>query len=155
MAVQLYDNSYHYRQRDVELLSAIAGHTVTAIDRVTSRELLEVTVRERARQLQNINQSLQREIRDRTNAEKLQAALYKISELTANNSDMAGFYRQVQQILAGLMQADNCYIALLDEDGKKLSFPFYPGPIHPTSAGKTLAQRLHRICVTGWRSPAD
>ncbi len=112
MAVQLYDNSYHYRQRDVELLSAIAGHTVTAIDRVTSRELLEVTVRERTRQLQNINQSLQREIRDRTNAEKLQAALYKISELTANNSDMAGFYRQVQQILAGLMRKRIIVISL-------------------------------------------
>ncbi len=138
MAVQLYDNSYHYRQRDVELLSAIAGHTVTAIDRVTSRELLEVTVRERTRQLQNINQSLQREIRDRTNAEKLQAALYKISELTANNSDMAGFYRQVQQILAGLMQADNCYIALLDEDGKKLSFPFYLDQYTPPAQERPL-----------------
>ena len=125
MAVQLYDQSHHYRQRDVELLSTIAGHTVTAIDRVSSRELLEITVRERTRQLQNTNHSLQREIRERTNAEKLQAALYKISELTANNSDMTEFYRQVHQILSGLMQANNCYIALLDEDGKKLSFPFY------------------------------
>lgn len=138
MVVQLYDNSYHYRQRDVELLSAIAGHTVTAIDRVSSRELLEVTVRERTRQLQNINQSLQREIRERTNAEHLQAALYKISELTANNSEMAEFYRQVHQILAGLMQADNCYIALLDEDGKKLSFPFYLDQFSPPAQERPL-----------------
>ena len=55
MVVQIYDNSYHYQQRDVDLLTAIAGHTVTAIDRVKSRELLEQTVRERTKQLQNIN----------------------------------------------------------------------------------------------------
>ncbi len=138
MVVQLYDDSYHYRQRDVELLSTIAGHTVTAIDRVSSRELLEVTVRERTRQLQNINQSLQREIRERTNAEKLQAALYKISEVTANNSEMAEFYRQVHQILAGLMQADNCYIALLDDEGKKLSFPFYLDQFSPSAQERPL-----------------
>ena len=138
MVIQIYDNSYHYQQRDVDLLTAIAGHTVTAIDRVKSRELLEQTVRERTKQLQNINQSLQREIRERTNAEKLQAALYKISELTATNTDMNGFYREVHQILAGLMQADNCYIALLDETGKKLSFPFYVDQFSPPAQERAL-----------------
>ena len=138
MVVQIYDNSYHYQQRDVDLLTAIAGHTVTAIDRVKSRELLEQTVRERTRQLQNINQSLQREIRERTNAEKLQAALYKISELTATNADMNGFYREVHHILAGLMQVDNCYIALLDETGKKLSFPFFIDQYSPPAQERPL-----------------
>lgn len=138
MVVQIYDNSYHYQQRDVDLLTAIAGHTVTAIDRVKSRELLEQTVRERTRQLQNINHSLQREIRERTNAEQLQAALYKISELTATNADMTGFYREVHQILAGLMQVDNCYIALLDESGKKLSFPFYIDQYSPPAQERPL-----------------
>lgn len=138
MAVQLYDDSYRYQQRDIDLLATIAGHTVTAIDRVRSRELLEFTVRERTRQLQTTNQSLQREIRERINAEKLQAALYEISEVTANNSDMAGFYRQVHRILAGLMPADNCYIALLDEQGKTLRFPFYLDQYAPPAQDRPL-----------------
>ncbi|MCT6698001.1 diguanylate cyclase domain-containing protein [Rheinheimera sp. 4Y26] len=138
MAVQVYDNSYSYQQRDVDLLEAIAGHTVTAIDRVKSRELLELTVRERTKQLQNINQSLQREIRERSNAEKLQAALYKISELTATNADMQGFYREVHKILSGLMKVDNCYIALLDESGKTLSFPFYLDQYSPPAQERPL-----------------
>lgn len=138
MAVQVYDNSYNYQKGDVELLEAIAGHTVTAIDRVKSRELLEQTVKERTKQLQNINQSLQREIRERTNAEKLQAALYKISELTATNADMHGFYLEVHKILSGLMKVDNCYIALLDESGKTLSFPFYLDQYSPPAHERPL-----------------
>ncbi len=138
MAVQVYDNSYNYQKGDVELLEAIAGHTVTAIDRVKSRELLEQTVKERTKQLQNINQSLQREIRERTNAEKLQAALYKISELTATNADMNGFYLEVHKILSGLMKVDNCYIALLDESGKTLSFPFYLDQYSPPAQDRPL-----------------
>lgn len=138
MAVQLYEEGRLYTQHDVDLLTEIAVHTVTAIDRVKSRELLEQTVRERTRQLQNTNQSLQREIRERSNAEKLQAALYKISELTATELDMAAFYRQVHQILSSLMPAENCYIALLDESGKTLSFPFYVDQYCPPATERPL-----------------
>lgn len=125
MSVQLYDTHRDYHEQDVRLLEVIAMHTVTAIDRVKSRELLEQTVRERTHQLQTTNHNLQREIRERQNAEKLQAALYRIAELTASTADMSTFYRHIHQILSELMPADNCYIALLDESGKKLSFPFY------------------------------
>ncbi len=138
MAIQLYEEGRLYTQHDVDLLTEIAVHTVTAIDRVKSRELLEQTVRERTRQLQNTNQSLQREIRERSNAEKLQAALYKISELTATELDMAAFYRQVHQILSSLMPAENCYIALLDESGKTLSFPFYVDQYCPPATERPL-----------------
>lgn len=138
MAVQLYDPHYSYQPQDMQLLEFIAMHTVTAIDRVKSRELLEQTVRERTRQLQSTNQNLQREIRERQNAEKLQAALYKIAELTASSADMSTFYRQIHQVLTGLMPAENCFIALLDESGKKLSFPFYVDQFSPPAAERPL-----------------
>ena len=138
MVAQLYDNTGRYSKKDVQLLQAIAKHTVAALDRVKSRELLEQTVRERTQQLQNINHSLQREIRERVNAEKLQAALYEISELTSTNSDTASFYRQVHQILCNLMPAQNCYIALLDDAGKKLSFPFFVDQFSPPPQERLL-----------------
>jgi GAF domain-containing protein len=149
MVAQLYDNSRDYSQKDLELLRAIAMHTVVALDRVKSRELLEQTVRERTKQLQNTNQSLQREIRERVNAEKLQAALYEISELTSNNSDTASFYRQVHRILCSLMPAENCYIALLDDSGKKLSFPFYVDQFSPPPQERTLRKGFTEY-VTCW-----
>ncbi len=138
MVAQLYDKTRDYVRKDIELLRAIATHTVVALDRVKSRELLEQTVRERTKQLQNTNQSLQREIKERVNAEKLQAALYKISELTASNNDTSSFYRQMHQVLCTLMPAENCYIALLDDSGKTLSFPFYVDQFTPTPQERPL-----------------
>lgn len=138
MVVQIYQDGHTYQQHDVELLTELAVHTVTAIDRVRSRELLEQTVRERTRQLQNINESLQWQIRERSNAEQLQLALYQISELTSTDMEMAAFYRQVHQILSKLMPADNCYIALLDETGKSLSFPFYVDQVYSPSPQRPL-----------------
>ncbi|RVT46807.1 diguanylate cyclase [Rheinheimera sediminis] len=147
MAIQSYDPECHYNQQDLALISNIAIHTVTAIDRVKSRELLEQTVRERTQQLQNINYSLQKEIRDRTNAEQLQSALYKISEMTAKSTDMMSFYHEVYQILAGLMKADNCYIALLNEAGDRLHFPFYLDQYTPTPKERTLQSGLTEYVI--------
>ncbi len=140
MAIQSYNAEQLYSNTDLLLLSSIGGHTITALDRVKSRELLEDTVRQRTRQLEVINQSLQREIKERTSAEQLQAALYKISELTASSRDMQSFYRAVHQVLSGLMHADNCYIALLAHDKTKLTFPFYLDQYSPPARERPLSR---------------
>lgn len=147
MAIQSYDPECHYNQHDLALISSIAVHTVTAIDRVKSRELLEQTVRERTQQLRNTNQSLEKEIRERTNAEQLQSALYKISEMTAKSTDMMSFYHEVHQILSELMKADNCYIALLNEAGDRLHFPFYLDQYTPTPKERALQSGLTEYVI--------
>ena len=147
MAIQSYDPDCHYNQHDLALISNIAIHTVTAIDRVKSRELLEQTVRERTQQLRNTNQSLEKEIRERTNAEQLQSALYKISEMTAKSTDMMSFYHEVHQILSELMKADNCYIALLNEAGDRLHFPFYLDQYTPTPRERALQSGLTEYVI--------
>uniref|UniRef100_A0A486XUA2 Diguanylate cyclase/phosphodiesterase (GGDEF & EAL domains) with PAS/PAC sensor(S) n=1 Tax=Rheinheimera sp. BAL341 TaxID=1708203 RepID=A0A486XUA2_9GAMM len=140
MAIQSYNAEKLYTAVDLALFSSIGGHTITALDRVKSRELLEDTVRQRTRQLQKINSSLQKEIKERTNAEQLQAALYRISELTASSRDMNSFYHAVHQVLSGLMHADNCYIALLDNDKAKLTFPFYLDQYSPPAQERPLSR---------------
>ena len=125
MAIQSYNSHYLYTESDIDLFSSISGHTISALDRVKSRELLEYTVRHRTQELQSTNLSLEKEVQERINAEKLQAALYRISELTASSQDMASFYLAMQQVLAELMPAENCFIALLNKDKSTLSFPFY------------------------------
>lgn len=140
MAIQSYNAGHLYTQADLALFSNIGGHTITALDRVKSRELLEDTVRQRTQQLQSINQSLQKEIKERSSAEQLQVALYRISELTASSSDMNSFYRAVHQVLSGLMQAGNCYIALLNSDKTKLTFPFYIDQHSPPARERPLSR---------------
>ncbi|SNY49281.1 diguanylate cyclase (GGDEF) domain-containing protein [Arsukibacterium tuosuense] len=140
MAIQTYDSDYRYGDEELAMFLSIGGHTVTALDRVKSRELLELTVQERTQQLQLINQSLQKEIKERTNAERLQAALYEISELTASSRDMQSFYKAVHKVLSGLMSADNCYIALLNADQTKLTFPFYLDQYSPPARERPISR---------------
>ncbi|MDX1537207.1 diguanylate cyclase domain-containing protein [Arsukibacterium sp.] len=140
MAIQTYDSDYRYGDEELAMFLSIGGHTVTALDRVKSRELLELTVQERTQQLQLINQSLQKEIKERTNAERLQAALYEISELTASSRDMQSFYKAVHKVLSGLMSADNCYIALLNSDQTKLTFPFYLDQYSPPARERPISR---------------
>lgn len=140
MVIQSYDSSHRYVEADLDLFNSIGGHTVTALDRVRQRELLEETVRKRTQELQDINGSLQKEIRERINAEKLQAALYRISELTASSSDMSSFYSAVHRVLCGLMPAENCYIALLDDKKEKLHFPFYLDAYSPPAKERPLSR---------------
>ncbi len=140
MAIQSYNEQQLYTDSDLDLFCSIGGHTITALDRVKSRELLEETVRQRTQQLQKINTSLQKEIKERTNAEQLQAALYKISELTASSSDMNSFYHAVHKVLSGLMPAENCYIALLDQERAKLTFPFYLDQYSPPARERPLSR---------------
>lgn len=140
MAIQSYNEKQLYTESDLDLFCSIGGHTITALDRVKSRELLEDTVRQRTRQLQKINSSLQKEIKERSNAEQLQAALYRISELTASSHDMNSFYHAVHQVLSGLMPAENCYIALLDPEKAKLTFPFYLDQYSPPARERPLSR---------------
>ena len=140
MAIQSYNARQLYKDSDLALFSSIGGHTITALDRVKSRELLEDTVRQRTRELREINSSLQKEITERTNAEQLQAALYRISELTASSRDMDSFYHAVHQVLSGLMPADNCYIALIDNERSKLTFPFYLDQYAPPARERPLSR---------------
>lgn len=140
MAIQSYNARQLYKDSDLALFSSVGGHTITALDRVKSRELLEDTVRQRTRELRKINSSLQKEITERTNAEQLQAALYRISELTASSRDMDSFYRAVHQVLSGLMPADNCYIALIDNERSKLTFPFYLDQYAPPARERPLSR---------------
>ncbi len=46
MAIQTYDSDYRYGDEELAMFLSIGGHTVTALDRVKSRELLELTVQE-------------------------------------------------------------------------------------------------------------
>ena len=147
MAIQSYDADKRYTEHDLDVFNHIGSHTVTAIDRVRSREILEQTVRERTRQLRQTNAELQKEIKERTAAEKLQSSLYRISELSACSRNMQSFYRDVHQVLSELMYAENCYIALLDPIDQSLSFPFYRDQYTPAAPKRPMGKGLTEYII--------
>ncbi|MDG1873121.1 MAG: diguanylate cyclase, partial [Mariniblastus sp.] len=56
---------------------------------------------------------------------KFQRALYQIANLANDPDDIQGFYRQVHRIVAQLTSAKNFFIAILDEEKGRVSFPYY------------------------------
>ncbi|NMH59825.1 sensor domain-containing diguanylate cyclase [Alteromonas ponticola] len=143
MVVQTYDKSVTYNDEDLEVLLFVSQHIVTTVDRVKSRELTERTIRERTRQLRKINDDLQEEILERQKVESLQQALFEISELAAAlEGDMDIFYASLHEILARLISAPNCFIAILDETKKSLDFPYFSDILSESADRRPLGMGL-------------
>lgn len=143
MVVQTYDDEVFYSEEDLEVLLFVSQHIVTTVDRVKSRELTERTIRERTRQLRKINDDLQEEILERQKVESLQQALFEISELAANlEGDMNIFYSSLHDILARLISAPNCYIAMLDENKERLEFPYFSDSMSESAEPRPLGLGL-------------
>jgi len=148
MVVQSYADTVRYSQDDFEVLSFISQHIVTTVDRVKSRELTERTIRERTKQLRMINDDLQEEILERQKIEQLQQALFEISELSASlEEDMKKFYYKLHAILARLISAPNCFVAVLNEQKDGLRFPYFSDEVHESIGERELGLGLTEYVI--------
>ena len=71
-------------------------------------------------------------------AEKLQAALFRIAEVTRSSQRLEDFYAAIHAIVRDLMGARNFYIAILDPERNVLTLPYFvdevdtvSGPLDP------------------------
>ncbi|MEW6180008.1 MAG: EAL domain-containing protein [Chloroflexota bacterium] len=88
--------------------------------------------------------------------QKTQDALLKIAESVASSKDLADLLVQFHKIINQIMQAENFYIALYDQDKNELSFPYYideydsPPPPQPLGKGLTdyVIRRKTPLLVT-------
>jgi diguanylate cyclase (GGDEF)-like protein len=124
LVVQSYLEGTRYTQADMNLLSFVAEHVLTALERKGAQEQLEHHVEERTRQLAEANRELSREVAERQRGERLQSALYRLAALASSEEGSEAFYRQVHAVVGGLINARNFFIALLSEDGSRVSFPY-------------------------------
>lgn len=148
VVVQSYHDDVRYTPDDFEVLSFISQHIVTTVDRVKSREHTERTIRERTKQLRSINDDLQEEILERQKAEKLQQALFEISELsTTVDEDLESFYTRLHQILASLISAPNCYVAVLNHSKDSLTFPYFSDEVNESVESRKLGLGLSEYII--------
>ena len=61
---------------------------------------------------------------ERQRAERVHDALYRIAAAAGATEDLHAFYAVIHGIVAELMYADNCYIALYDDQRKMINFPY-------------------------------
>jgi len=81
-------------------------------------------------------------------AEAIQSAVYRISDAAHSAKDLPEMYAEIHKIIGGLMPATNFYIALYDEKGNTLSFPYFvdeeESPPPPQKPGKGLTEYVLR-----------
>lgn len=66
-----------------------------------------------------------RDITETVKAEKLQACLFRIAQLSRETVSLDAFYAEVHGIVGELMNAKNFYIAEYQEDTHRLFFPYF------------------------------
>ncbi|MEL4432050.1 sensor domain-containing diguanylate cyclase [Shewanella mangrovisoli] len=136
LVVQTYDTNVSYGDIEVELMTFICHHIAGVMERLKHQEQLEQAIQQRTKELSQAYDKLKQEVYERRRAERLQKSLFEIAELASSGSDNPDFYSQLHNVIRHLIPANNCYIALLDEEGTHLTFPFYVSQLgnqHPGS----------------------
>ena len=89
-----------------------------------------------------------RDVTEDRQVERLRDALYEILDATQSASGLPDLFRRIHEVVAKLMPARNCYIALHDPATDELSFPYFvdekePAPA-PYRAGQGLTEYVLR-----------
>ncbi len=71
-----------------------------------------------------------RDTTERRRSEMLQAALYKLAEITRVTDTLSEFCRSIHEVIKQLVPSNNFYIGLRDEISKGLYYPYYINEIY-------------------------
>lgn len=125
MVVQSYTEEVRYSEADKELFMFVSQHIVNALERVRQREMMQEEIAHQTAKLRQINDDLKSEISERERAQQLSTVLFAISEVTNTSDSMQSFYQQLHRQIGQLINNDNFFVALLDDERKYLEFPYY------------------------------
>ncbi|KAF0150911.1 MAG: response regulator receiver [Ignavibacteria bacterium] len=102
----------------------------------------EVTLKAVSMEGKNLIQAILRDVTERNRKEKIQQALFDISEYAYTASDMYSLFHKIHEVVGGLMSAKNFYIALYDEKSDTISFPYFVDEFDPPQPPKKVGKGL-------------
>ncbi|MGQ0801876.1 MAG: sensor histidine kinase [Pseudomarimonas sp.] len=135
LVVQSYDASARFGEQERDLLVFVAQLVQSLLERRSLQQRLEQRVEERTLALRD-------EIAERRRAEHLQQVLYRIADLSASPIALSDFFAAVHASVDELLNAKNFYIALLDDDGEGLWFPYQVDETGDTYVPRRLRRGL-------------
>lgn len=133
VVVQSYEPKRRFREADRTLLIYVAQHILAAMLRHEAQAQLEASVVVRTQELATANLRLSAEVEERKRAERLQAALYRIAELTSTSADLEEFFTATHAVIGDLVYARNFIVVLLVDDGRAFDFPYAADEHDPRS----------------------
>lgn len=83
-----------------------------------------------------------RNITERIQFEKVQEALFRISEAVNTTPDLNNLFKSIHEVIKEMMPADNFYIALYDTGSGLLSFPYFVDKFDETPESGELQNGL-------------
>lgn len=90
-----------------------------------------------------------RDITERKRADLVQVALFGISEAANSTEDLLGLYRHIHEIIAQLLPARSFSVALYDQPGEQLLFPYHIDEEDPAREDPTAEALASEIAATG------
>ena len=142
LVVQSYREGIGFSDEDRVLLEFVGSHILTALERKQSKDELELRVRLRTQELAEANRGLKQEVLVRQRAERLQAALFQLAQLATADIDESEFFRQVHAIVGSLINAQNFFVALVDDATRSLTFHYAADIAGETYRDRPLARGL-------------
>jgi signal transduction histidine kinase len=74
---------------------------------------------------QNLEHTVQTRTAELLKSNKIQTALYKITDAASSWEDIQDFYREIHRVVGELMYARNLFIGLYDKSSGLLNFPYF------------------------------
>jgi diguanylate cyclase (GGDEF)-like protein/PAS domain S-box-containing protein len=81
-----------------------------------------------------------RDITEKKHEERLQTALYDITQAADLSPSLDDLYKEIHKIIESVMPADNFYIALYDEKEELISYPYFVDEKEDTPSPHKIAQ---------------
>ncbi len=139
LVAQSYEQSNVYSAQDQDLLSFVASHVLTTLQRRQTRKDLENVVISRTQELARANQALKAEVAQRRRNERLQKALYHIAEQASEGGAEKDFFELVHREVGDLFYAENFFVALLVNHDTALEFVYYADQYREAQSKRPLA----------------
>jgi len=155
MVIQSYDPDIVYGKKEENVLLFVSRQIALVIKSklaeqhlVDANLLLEKHVAERTESLKKINMAMSLEIEERRKSEKIQAALFKITDLVSTSSSLDDFFKSVHQVISELMYAENEYVALLSDNNQFVEFTYHVDQRDSWPIKRPIAETSKKIGLT-------
>ncbi|WP_081574424.1 bifunctional diguanylate cyclase/phosphodiesterase [Chromobacterium haemolyticum] len=146
VVLQLYEDQTPLTSAEQQLFLFAARHVGFVLERVLHRSQLERQVWLRTSELEGANARLRAEVAERKRAERFQGALFRIAELSNTSLSLEAFLGGLHRLLAEMVPARNCLVALYDQAEDCISFPYcadeYAPPLKPHRPGKGFVEQV-------------
>lgn len=88
-----------------------------------------------------------RDISERKRLENIKSAMLRISQAVTSINSLQQLYNFVHSIMADLMPVRNFYIALIDNENKELTFPYFVDEYDPPPKSRTLGRGITEYVI--------